>query len=189
MAKEGRDGNLEPIRSFRSLERRGDASADRAWKQSFCLLAQVYASIFLTGGCMSLARSKWLMAGVLVVIHTTLVVAMFVGVEHERDGETVMGWMVFDVVDFPSALVVGGVDHSLWQKKLLWYSEDSYVTRLSRCCGFDHLNVGAAIQYLPVGTLQWGLVGYFLQAAYRRRKASVAAHCTSRSQPIAPLDH
>lgn len=117
---------------------------------------------------MATSRSKWLLAVILASVHVGLVVVMFIGVEASPDGEAVLGWFLFDVVDFPSSLAVEKIDHSLWQKEILWYSEDFRVTQFSRLHNLDHLNVGTAILFLPAGTLQWALIGYLVQSACRR---------------------
>jgi hypothetical protein len=111
---------------------------------------------------------------VLMLLHSGLVIALFLCFEASRDGEAVMGWVVMDVADFPLSLLADAANSWLWRNHLLWYSEHSAIRKFAWRAGVDHLNVGAALLYTVAGTVQWGAVGFLIQSLWRRHRRTRA---------------
>ena len=116
-------------------------------------------------------RRIWLLPAVLIAVHLLFNIWMFVAVETSPDGEAVMGYGILaTIVDFPSSLAANALDELVWKKEILWHSDDSAFRNFDRRFGFDRCNVGLFVVYVPVGTIQWGIVGFLLQLAWRKYK-------------------
>jgi len=81
-------------------------------------------------------------------------VLLFVSIEMSSDGEAVMGWHLFHIIDWPVSLLGDVVHEQIWRSEILWYDENSFFAAFSGTLGFDRLNVGAFALFVGVGILQ-----------------------------------